>query len=132
MTDIIDIITDNWDTDIIALPSIINGLILNRRFYGRVISTELIDILDETEGVTGRRFFDSESHDGYDTFIEAGSESDAKLIIKALKKICSTYTPVAGEENILQWVGGSWGNFNDVRIKFKFILIIRKSGIASY
>lgn len=132
MTDISDIITDNWDAGIVAVPSVINGLILNRRFYQRVISTELINILDETKGVTGRQFFDPESHDGYDCFIEAASASDARLIIKGIKKVCSTYTPVAGQENILQWAGGDWANFNDVRIKFRMLLIIRKSGIASY
>ena len=132
MTNINDIITDNWDSDIVTIPDVINGLKGNRRLHGRVISTELNTTLDNIEGITGRRHFSPDSHDAYVTFVEAATEADTRLIIKAIKKICATYKPVSGQENILQWSGGEWDPFNDVRFMFRFILIIRKSGIAAY
>ncbi len=132
MTNINDIITDNWDSDIVTIPTVINGLKGNRRLHGRVISTELNTTLDAIEGVTGRRYFNPDSHDAYVTFVETSTEADARLIIKTIKKICATYKPVSGQENILQWSGGEWDPFNDVRFMFRFVLIIRKSGIAAY
>ncbi len=132
MTDITDIITDNWDSDIVTAPDIIKGDELNRRFYLRVVATRISTTLDEIEGITGRQFFSPDSHDAYITFVDGETESDVKLMIKAIKKICSTYTPVSGQENILQWSGGEWEPFNGVRFMFRFILIIRKSGVAGY
>jgi len=132
MTDITDIITDNWDSGIVTIPTVINGLINNRRLYQRVIATELISTLDALEGITGRQFFSPDSHDAHECFVEAASEDDARNIIKGIKKVCATYTPVAGQENILQWSGGEWTVFNDVRFMFKFVLIIRKAGVAGY
>ncbi|HEC36904.1 hypothetical protein LCGC14_0956550 [marine sediment metagenome] len=132
MTDITDILTDNWDTDIVAIPDIIKDDLLNRRFFQRVVATRISTTLDELAGITERRYFDADSHDAHITFIEGATESDVRLMIKGIKKICATYTPVPGEENILQWSGGEWEPFNGVRYMFKFILLIRKSGYAGY
>ncbi len=132
MTDITDIITDNWDSDIVTIPDIIKDDVLNRRFYLRIVATRISTTLDEIEGITGRQFFSPDSHDAYITFVDGETESDVKLMIKAIKKICSTYIPISGQENILQWSGGEWEPFNGVRYMFRFVLIIRKSGVAGY
>lgn len=132
MTDITDILTDNWDASIVTAPAIIKDDRLNRRLYSRIVATRIANTLDEIEGITGRQFFSPDSHDTHICFVDGETESDVKLMIKAIKKICATYTPVSGQENILQWSGGEWEPFNGVRYMFRFVLIIRKSGVAGY
>lgn len=132
MTDITDIISDNWDTDIIAKPAIIKDDLLNRRLYGEVVATRMSTTIDEIEGIISRQHYSPDSHDAYITFVEGATEANTKLYIKAIKKVCATYTPVSGAENILQWSGGEWTIFNGVRYMFKFILLVRKAGVAGY
>lgn len=132
MTDITDIITDNWDATIVTAPDIIKDDLLNRRLYGEVVATRISTTIDEIEGIISRTHFNPDSHDAHICWIESATEANAKLYIKAIKKVCATYAPVTGQENILQWNGGEWTVFNNVRFMFKFVLIIRKSGIAAY
>jgi len=132
MTDITDIISDNWDTGIVAKPSIIKDDLLNRRFYNEVVATRISVTIDDIEGIVARQHFSPDSHDAYICWVESLTEVNTKKYIKAIKKICATYIPVSGQENILEWNGGEWTIFNGVRYIFKFVLIVRKSGIAGY
>lgn len=131
MTDINDIISDNWDTDICSKPAIIDDSRLNRRWYQRVVSTRRSTTIDEIEGITGREFFNPDSYDGWICWAISNTESDCEDIIKAIKKICATYSPTSSEK-ILEWEGGNWRPFNGIRYEFRFVLLKRKSGVAAY
>jgi len=132
MTDIVDILTDGWDAGIVAKPAIIRDDRDNRRLYQRVVSTRLSTKIDAIEGVTGRQFFTPDSHDAFICWAIDTTEAAVELMIKAIKKICATYTPVVGAETQLEWQGGAWEPFNGVRYEFNFVLIKRKSGVAGY
>lgn len=132
MTDINTILDNGWDTNICSKPSFIKLYNSNYRGYQRVITTILLNINDELIGVITRQYYDPESHDAYRCIIVSNTEADLKNMIKAVKKVCVTYTPVTGEENILQWDGGDWGNFNNIYFKFEFIILKRKSGMVGY
>ena len=138
MTDINDIINDNWDINICAKPDIIDDTKTSRRGYGRVVSTRRTTTIDDIEGIVERRFFNPDSYDAWITWIISSKnsvvsdpEDDVENMIKAIKKICSTFTPT-GDENILEWEGGDWKPFNNVRYQFKFVLLKRKGGMQAY
>ena len=132
MTGINTIISNDWDTNICAKPDIIDDTKVCRRFYYRVLSTRIVTTDDEIEGIFNRTYYTPESYDAWICWIIDETEAKARLMIKALKKICARYTPVAGEENILEWKGGEWYVFNAVRYEHKFVLLKKKSGIAAY
>ena len=132
MTDINTIISDNFDTDICTKPDIIDDSKMSRRGFQRVISTRIASSIDEIEGIMRRQFFQKDSYDGYICWIISTTEADARNIIKATKKICATFVPIPGQENILQWEGGEWTPFNNVRFIFRFVILKRKSGMQAY
>ena len=131
MTDINDIISDNFDTGICPKPDIIDDSRACRRGYTRVISTRRTTTIDDIQGITQRQFFNPDAYDAWICWIISTTESDAENIIKAVKKLCATYIPTS-EENILEWQGGDWKPFNNVRFEFTFVLLKRKSGIQAY
>lgn len=131
MTDILDIISDNWDTDIIAEPAIIDDSKDIRRGYLTVISTRRTTTIDDIEGVIARQFFNPDAYDAWVCWAISPTEANTELLIKAIKKVCATFIPTSAE-NILQWQGGEWKPFNGTRYEFRFILIKRKSGIQAY
>ena len=131
MTDINDIIDANFDEGICTKPDIIDDSKACRRGFTRVISTRRTTTIDDIEGIAQRRFFNPDAYDAWITWVISNTEADAENIIKAIKKICSTYTPTS-EENILEWQGGDWKPFNNIRYQFKFVLLKRKSGIQAY
>lgn len=131
MTDINDIISDNFDTGICTKPDIIDDSKACRRGYIRVISTRRAHTVDALEGIVARKYYDSESYDSWITWVISNTEADAENILKAIKKVCATYTG-GTDENILEWEGGEWKPFNNVRYEVKFVLLKRKSGIAGY
>jgi len=132
MTAINTILDNNWDTDICTKPTIITLKTGNFRAYQRVIGTQLADFDDEVVGIQTRQYYNEDSHDIY--ICKAASmtsEADLRNMIKAVKKICATYTPTSAE-NILEWQRGSFMEFNGVRWYCEFALIVRKAGIAAY
>jgi len=131
MTDINTIISDNWDAGIIAKPAIIDDTKDIRRGYLTVVSTRRTTTIDSIEGITERRFFNPDASDMWVCWAISPTEANTELLIKAIKKICATFTPTS-EENILQWEGGEWKPFNNTRYEFRFILIRRKSGKQAY
>ena len=138
MTDINDIINDNWDTGICTKPDIIDDTKACRRGFERVVSTKRTTTVDDIEGIVKRQFFNPDAYDAWITWIisqkssnVSDPETDVENMIKAIKKLCATFTPTS-EENILQWEGGDWKPFNNVRYEFKFVLLRRKSGIQAY
>ena len=131
MTDINIIINDNWDTGICVKPDIIDDSRDSRRGYQRVVSTRRSTTIDDIEGIVQRQFFNPDAYDAWITWIISNTEVDADNMIKAIKKVCATFTPTS-DENILEWEGGDWKPFNGVRYEFKFVLLKRKSGYQAY
>lgn len=132
MTDINTILDTDWDTDICTKPDIIDDAKVCRRFYYRVVSTRIVTTDDEIEGIFDRTYYTPESYDGYICWIIDSSEAKVRLMIAAIKKICARYTPVTGEENILEWKGGEWHVWNQIRYEHKFVLLKKKSGIPAF
>ena len=131
MTDINTILDDNWDTDIIAKPAIIDDTIDTRRGYLTVVSTRRSSSIDDIEGVVSRQFFNPDAFDAWICWAISPTEANTELLIKAIKKVCATFTPTSAE-NILQWQGGDWDKWNGTRFTFQFVLVKRKSGKQAY
>jgi len=133
MTELNTILSDNWSTDIIAKPAFITYSEDNLRAYKQVVATLEIDFNDATIGIgPSRQFFSAESYTAYDVFIRADSKANGRLMIKAIKKVCSTYTPTS-EENILEWEGPDLTrDFNNVLVEYKGTIYLRKAGKAAY
>jgi len=127
------ILNANWDTDLIAKPSFITYSEDNMRAYKMVVASLEIDFDDATIGIGPNRvFFSAESYNSYDVFIRADSKANARLMIQAIKKVCSTFSPSA-TENIMEWDGPDMTrDFNDVMVEYKMTIYIRKAGKASY
>lgn len=132
MTGINTILDTDWDISICSKPNIINDAKVSRRFYWRVVSTRIVTTDDNIEGIFNRTYYSPESYDAWICWIIDESEAKVRLMMAAIKKICARYIPVSGEENILEWKGGEWRDWNESRYEHKFVLLKKKSGIAAF
>jgi hypothetical protein len=53
-------------------------------------------------------------------------------MLGVIKRIVAEYDPVEDHENHLNWNGGEYTIFNNVRFEFNFVIIRMKSGIAEW
>ncbi|MCP4651711.1 MAG: hypothetical protein GY853_16740 [PVC group bacterium] len=133
MTDPTTIFDNAWDTNICDKPAIINNDISNRHLYNRVVAFEFTTVQHELMGMLSRQHLSIDSFEAYDIWIISHtSEADLMNMITAFEKVCAQYTPVEGEENIIQWDGGEAIHFNGVRFEVQMRLFLRKSGMVAY
>ena len=131
MTELNTIFENNFDSGITTTPDFFDGNVRSINTIKRGVTTLLANTEDEIQGVIDRRFYDRDAYDGYICELVARTLSDAKNIIKGLKKVCATYTPTS-EENILQWEEGDWTLFTRARYEFRFIVLVRRAVIQAF
>jgi len=132
MTNPIAILGDNWDAGICTKPDIIDDTVSIRDAYSRVVSLMWTDIQYNTMGIPIPQHLDQDSHDAYEIWVISNTEADLRNMVKAILKVNSNYTPVQGEENILQLLGGDIEQVNAFRFQIHAILILSKAGISAY
>jgi len=132
MTSLNTILDSDWDTGIATKPTFMVIKRENYRSLQRVVATQRISNRDQIIGVQSRQHFNPTAHDAYNCMvITQTSEADRDNMIKAIKKVCATYTPAA-EQNILEYDAGNFDEFNNVRWTFEFTIILGKALIAAY
>lgn len=132
MTAINTIFDNDWDATICTKPSFINLAKNSTVFYSRVVGTVIETNDDKVKDALDRKFYDPDSYDAYRLeIVSETSEADLKNMIKAIKKVCSTYTPTSAE-NVIDWDRGVYNYWNEMRWEFTITILIYKAGIASY
>jgi hypothetical protein len=132
MTELEDIIDAGFDGTICTEPPIHRGEVRNITSCTRAIIVELNNSDDMVMGIMDQAHYNPDSYDGWICKLcTETSYADALNIIKAIKKVCSTYAATSAE-NILQWEGGTWKIFNEMRWEFTFVIMVYRAGIASY
>lgn len=131
MTSLNTIFDNNFDDSITTKPNFYNRTIRNPVSMLRGVVTLLANTDDEIIGIIQRNHYDPESYDGYICWVVAQTLSDARNIIKGLKKVASTLTPT-DDETVMQWETGDWEIFGTHRFIFRFIVLVRKSGLVAY
>jgi len=132
MTALNTIMDTNWDTGICAKPTFITTSTGNWRGYGRVFSSQKVSRLDDIIGTLSREYFDPDAHDAYEVIISSTtSQADIENMIKAVKKVCATYTPTSAE-NILNWAGGDLDTQNGFIWTFRLVILVVRAGVPAY
>lgn len=126
MTDVNDILDNatQWATESVTKPTIKTGQLHSIHLMTRGIVVKRVSKDDEIVGVLDRSRYSIDSHEIWICrAVSSTSEADLANIEKVIKRICAEYTQVAGEETYLNWQGGDYKIFNNVRFEFTFAIV---------
>ena len=129
MTDIDDILNNatQWTTESVTKPTIVLGQVRAIHSLNRGIVVKKLTREDELIGTIDRRFYSTDSHDGWLCIIASTTFADLDSIIKVVERICAEYGMVDGEETYLTWRGGDYKQFNNVRFVYTMVIMRKKS-----
>lgn len=129
MTDI-DSILDNatqWATESVTKPTIKTGQIHNITMMSRGIVVKRVSSDDELIGVIDRHAYSIDSHEIWVcAMVSSTSENDLDGIVGCVKRIIAEYVATSTESH-LDWQGGDYKYFNNVRFEFFFAIVRKKS-----
>lgn len=135
MTDI-DSILDNatqWATESVTKPSIKTGQLHSIHLMSRGIVVQKLRSDDELIGVVDRNRYSVRSHDIWScAMVSMTSAADLDAMIGCIKRIVAEYTQVVDQEAHLNWEGGEFNIWNNIRFEFYFTIIRKKSMIAEW
>jgi len=134
MADINDILNDatQWATESITKPKILTGQLRNIDTMTRGIVVKRLTNNDELVGVIDRNRYSIDSHEIWNCAVASmTSFVDLDNILGVIKRICAEYTATSAE-NHLEWQGGDYVHFNNIRFVYYFALIKKKSMIAEW
>lgn len=87
---------------------------------------------DELVGVVDRNRYSINSHEIWSCgIVTMTSFADLDAIIQCIKRILAEYT-FTPSENHLEWQGGDYIHFNNIRFQFFFGIVLKKSMIAEW
>lgn len=135
MTDINDILDNatQWTTEGVTKPAIKTGQLHSVHLMSRGIVVQLLRSDDELTGIVDRNRYSVDSHDMWScVVVSMTNQADIDAIIGCIKRIIAEYTAVADNETYLNWAGGEFTNFNNVRFEFYFTIARKKSMIAEF
>lgn len=134
MTDL-DSILENatqWATESVTKPTIKTGQLHNLDMMSRGIVVRKITSDDELVGVVDRNRYSLNSHEIWScSIVTMTSFADLEAVIQCIKRILAEYT-FTGTENHLEWEGGDYLHFNNIRFEFHFGVVVKKSMIAEW
>lgn len=129
MTDV-DSILDNatqWATESVTKPSIKTGQLHSVRMMSRGIVVKRVSSDDELVGVIDRHAYSIASHEIWlCAMVSMTSEDDLDAIVGCVKRIIAEYEATSTESH-LNWQGGDYKYFNNVRFEFFFAIMRKKS-----
>lgn len=130
MTDINSILDNatQWATEGVTKPTIKVGQTYNISMMSRGIVVKRVTSEDELIGVIDRNAYSIDSHEAWIcAMVSSTSEDDLDNIIGVVKRILAEYPQVSGHETYLNWQGGDFKPFNNVRWEFYFNILRMKS-----
>lgn len=134
MTDV-NTILDNatqWATESVTKPTIKTGQLHSLDMMTRGIVVRKIVSDDELVGVVDRNRYSIDSHEIWSCgIVTMTSFADLEAIIQCIKRILAEYT-FTTTENHLEWQGGDYIHFNNIRFQFQFGIVLKKSMIAEW
>jgi len=95
--------------------------------------TDVNDILNNATqwakltGVIDRNAYSLDSHEIWMCSMVDSTAASLEAMIGCVKRILAEYTQVEGEETYLNWAGGDYDIWNNVRITFTFAIMRMKS-----
>jgi len=134
MTDV-NTILDNatqWATESVTKPTIKTGQLHSLDMMTRGIVVRKIVSDDELVGVVDRNRYSIDSHEIWSCgIVTMTSFADLEAIIQCIKRVLAEYT-FTTTENHLEWQGGDYIHFNNIRFQFQFGIVLKKSMIAEW
>ena len=134
MTDV-NTILDNatqWATESVTKPTIKTGQLHSLDMMTRGIVVRKIVSDDELVGVVDRNRYSIDSHEIWSCgIVTMTSFADLEAIIQCIKRVLAEYT-FTTTENHLEWQGGDYIHFNNIRFQFQFGVVLKKSMIAEW
>lgn len=129
MTDI-DSILDNatqWATESVTKPTIKVGQLHSLNMMSRGIIVKRVSSDDELIGVVDRHAYSIDSQEAWICgIVTHTSEDDLDNIVGCIKRIIAEYGMVDNEETYLNWAGGDYKYFNNIRFEFHFVIVRKK------
>ena len=135
MTDVDDILDNatQWATESVTKPTIKTGQLHSIYLMTRGIVVLKLRSDDELIGVVDRNRYSVNSHDVWSCVVVTHtSYADIDAIIGCIKRIIAEYNAVADNETFLNWEGGEFSVWNNVRFEFYFTILRKKSMIAEW
>ncbi len=130
MTDI-NTILDNatqWATESVTKPSIKTGQIHSLSMMTRGIVVQRVSSEDQLVGIIDRNAYSIDSTEMWIcSIVTHTSEDDLDNIVGCVKRIIAEYGQVQGEETYLNWDGGNYNYFNNIRFEFNFVILRMKA-----
>lgn len=130
MTDINNILDNatQWATESVTKPSILTGQLHDINMMSRGIVVKRISSEDQLIGVMERNAYSINSMEMWTCdFVSHTSYADLEAMIGVVKRIIAEYGQVDGEETYLNWDGGDFMIFNNVRFEFRFVILRNKA-----
>jgi hypothetical protein len=130
MTDINSVLDNatQWTTEGVTKPSILTGQLHNINMMGRGIVTTRVSSEDQLIGVMERNAYSVNSIEMWTCDMVSNiSYADLENMVGVVKRIIAEYGQVAGEETYLNWDGGEFYIFNNVRFEFHFVILRNKA-----
>jgi len=134
MTDVDDILNNatQWTTEGVTKPTIKTGQLRGIDTMTRGIVVKRLHDDDELIGVLDRNRYSVDSHEVWRcAIVTMTSMDDLDNIRNCVKRICAEYT-FTDDENHLEWQGGDFVHFNNVRFAYYFAIIKKKSMVAEF
>ena len=135
MTDVDDILDNatQWATESVTKPTIKTGQLHSISLMTRGIVVQKLRSDDELVGVVDRNRYSIDSHDVWScATVTHTSEADMDNIIGVIKRIIAEYTQVEDHETYLNWEGGEFNIWNNIRFEFYFIITRQKAMIKEF
>jgi len=135
MTDINSILDNatQWATESVTKPSILTGQLHNISMMSRGIVVKKMSSEDQLIGVMSRNAYSVDSVEMWTCdIVSHTSFADLEAIIGVVKRIIAEYGQVADEETYLNWDGGSYTHFNNIRFEFRFVILRNKALQVEY
>ena len=134
MTDVNSILNDasQWTTEGVTKPSIKTGQLHSIGMMSRGIVVKKINRDDDLIGVIDRSAYSIDSHEIWTcNVVSMTSFADLEAILGCIKRILAEYA-LSTTENHLEWQGGDYIHFNNIRFEYYFAIIRKISMIKEW
>lgn len=128
MTDLDTIFDNNWDEDNTDKPAIVRDEITSLNIYNRAVTCRLLRKEEDYMGIISRDKYTPDSHDGWVVRVVSTTQSDATDIINETRRIIAKYDG-SDEDRFATWEIGEWEVMQPFRWEFRFIVLVKKSGM---
>lgn len=128
MATLATLLTTDWDSGNVALPTIVEAPTYGKYLHARILHIEQVQKIEDYMGILSRQHYTPDSHDAYRCTVGTTTLTDSIAIVDEVRRICAQFSP-SSPDKILEWEGGDW-RFTPFWYECTFVVMKRKSGVT--